>query len=77
VGMTASPAVLTMLSWVSMCTELFHYLSPWRPLLLMGGGWGPQAMCEVNGGVCWQCGKKIFIAQKYVLTALPLHPPLT
>jgi len=34
-------------------------------------------MCEVHGGVYWQCGKKIFIAQKIFLPHYHCTPPLT
>jgi hypothetical protein len=27
-------------------------------------------MCQVNGGVLWQCGKKNFLGNKNFLTAL-------
>jgi hypothetical protein len=41
-----APAVLAVLSWVSLCTDLFHYLSPWEGesfnlcVRVLGGGGG-------------------------------------
>ncbi len=51
-------------------------LCEWTVAELEGGGRVPHPMCQVNGGVQWQCGRKIFLGNKNFLTALPTHPPI-
>ncbi len=71
-----------MLSWVSLCTDVsvgivlcLIWEDGWRASTNVSVGIMYSIMCECDGGVGWQCGKKTFLPSKISFLHCQRTPP--